>query len=225
MIAWLIKLLGGAGRTKKVWIWLRWVLLAVIALVATAYIVVKVWTEKTRIIEEEKTARVQAEKYAGELRGYYDAQVALNKDKDKKLRDLTIKLENSRTVKFTHTLLDPVTGLPTEIFETTSEWKDTEERIDRDEVAIAPSVTLVTPVAPASLLGPSCPVLRPLGFVVGMDTSGGLAAGLRWRLVPIVDLPFVSDLSISVEALGVDVLGSPGGLFLADVEFWRIPRK
>ena len=216
MIGLLAKILGSKVKAKKAWRWLRWVLFAFAVLGTVSAILVTI-----RIVAKEKTARVQAEKYSTELQGYYDAQVALNKNKDKKIKDMGIELKSGRKATFTHTIYDPMTGLPMESFTSTSEWTDSELRRNRDESATAPDVNLERPVAPASLLGPSCAGLRPLGFAAGVDLDGGLAAGVRWRLIPRVVLPLLPDVSLSLEALGTDVLGRPGGLLLADIEFWR----
>lgn len=216
MMGLLARIFGSVHKAKKAWRWLRWVLIAVVVAGIISAILVTV-----RIVSKEKTARVQAEKYSTELQGYYDAQVALNKNKDKKIRDMGIELKKGRKATFTHTIYDAVTGLPIETFESSSEWIDTEIRRNRDETATAPSVDLAQPVAPASLLAPSCPGLRPLGFAAGVDLDGKLAAGIRWRLVPRMVLPLLPDVSLSLEALGTNVLGRPGGLLLADIEFWR----
>ncbi len=221
MIWLLTKIVGTKGKARKAWRWVRWVLIALAVVAVAIPVAVKVWTEKTRIIEEETTSRVQAEKYAGEMKDYYDAQVKLNQDKDKKIKDMGIELQTSRKATFTHTIYDPVTGLPTQSWTSTSEWKDSELRRNMDSVATAPSMDLAQPVAPASLLGPSCPGLRPLGFAAGIDLDGGLAAGVRWRLIPRMVLPLLPDVSVSLEALGTDILGRPGGMVIADIEFWR----
>ncbi|KKN69418.1 hypothetical protein LCGC14_0441450 [marine sediment metagenome] len=216
MIWILTSILGSPAKAKKMWRWLRWVLLAAIVLAVGSATLTTI-----RIVAKEKTARVQAEKYAVELQGYYDTAQAAIIHKDRQLKQAREKLKKRKRKKTTHTTFDPVTGLPIDKVETEEEEESESDRSSSSEDARSPDVPIATPTAPASLLAPSCPGLRPLGFAAGIDKDGRLAAGLRWRLIPRVVLPILPDISVSIEGLGTDIMGRPGGMILADIEFWR----